>query len=257
MWWPRSKHALMFVHASTLHTRVRTPYGNTWCAIDPIPLTARTPSALSSAIEEHLHEIKPRSLELALNWDWAPGIVVDFGTMPMPRAAGDALARLRMRETFGAEAADWTLIQDSKRFSGPRSVFGISPAVIDATRSVAHGCGVRLRRIEPTLAWSWRAFKRRSVQSCWWIVDHEHGLTIAQVRQGVPRSIDYLPIDDSPSASELERSIAQLGIRRAVTDASTLPMRWVQCDGLTRDRIPARALVKCLRGSSPIDERAT
>ena len=257
MWWPRSDQALMCVDATTLRTCLRPAYGKAWRAIDPMLLDAQTPTALGSAINAQLRKFKPSTIELVLGWNWAPGIVVDFGTSPMPKIAGDALARLRMQEAFGAATADWKLIQDLRRLSGPRSVFGVHPTVLDAACSAAKTCGVPLRRIEPALTWSWRTFAHRSVQSCWWIVDHEHGVTVVQVRQGVPYSIDHLPIRCASAAFELEHTIARLAIRRAVTDANTLPMHWVHSGGFVRTRVPTQAIVKCLHGLATMNNRTS
>ena len=221
MWWHRSKSLQLIADRQALHVFVRER-GRYRLLESPL-LGAFAPAELSLAIAAVLQAHRPTDLTVALSWDWAPGVVVDFGVSGLPAKAHQAHAHARMREIFGAVADDWQVVTDAQRVNGPQCVFGVPRACIAAVTDNARALRIRRCRVEPALGWSWRVGALRDLRDGWWLIDHGASLTVVLVGEHLPRQIDHVFMGGGSTTPSMQEHLARLALRHGVTNALAMP----------------------------------
>jgi hypothetical protein len=101
--------------------------------------------------------VQDSQLTVVLNPSFCPGMVIDLGAEPMPRAVRLAFAKSRLLAVTDQSDQAWDVRLDSSYVCGPVFAFAIKQRHLSAIESLTKTHGARLESVKPLLSWAWQA----------------------------------------------------------------------------------------------------
>jgi hypothetical protein len=162
----------------------------------PDALSAIAAETLSELFGQLAEKIKSAKIEIVLSWSLAPGCVVDLGDGTLPGRIREELAKRRLADLFSLDFTAWRARLQTNRVAGPALAFAIQAALADTIARASKETHLKVACVLPALIWTFSRY-RRGFDDGWWVVQGDHRLLVADVRQGICRSVDAAPDTDS------------------------------------------------------------
>ncbi|WKB56141.1 hypothetical protein [Eleftheria terrae] len=211
------------------------------------------------------------SLDVAVSSRIVPCMTLDFGEQPLPIHIATEWMRQRFFSVWSDEGDEWLLRPEQRRPVGRQLVFGCRNSVREALQSAAADCGLRLRSLQPGVAWACRARHDtlssitrgwRTAAQAHWVVQVESDRSVALLRhQAQSQAVLTLPRCTGPSASQALARLLSLQERRLgwpepapalVIEPDLLAPEHVDCDDRPLARLPLWSHSVALRPGSTV-----